>query len=160
MSTPRSALEWAIPVGSAVAVVALAVAFWGELPNPLAVRWNADGLPQTAGDRTRELLIGSIVVPATALLPLLLADRPREVGAQRTLVVTGHVLGTLGLGHRWRIVAANREVTHWQDAVSALPPTAVVAVGVLAGATGWWLSGHRRSHGDDQSGPPGRPDPG
>ncbi len=156
MNSLRVALEWAIPVGSAVAVVALAVAFWGELPDPVAVRWNAEGLPQVPGDRTRELLIGSVVVPATAVLPLLLAERPSEVGARRTLVVAGHVLGTLGLGHRWRIVAANREATHWQDAVSTLSPTAVVAVGVLAGAVGWWLSGHRRR---DGGGPPGAAGP-
>ena len=145
--TSRRPLEWAIPVATTIGTLAVAVAFAGDLPDPVATGWAEDGTPYARGSRLRELAVGPIVVAVAALVPVAAANRVAEVGAARTLVVAGHTLGTLGLGNRWRVIDANRQMTHWEEAVGPTSPLAFVTLAVITGLIGWLVSAHRRSAG-------------
>ncbi len=154
MTSSGRLLEWAIPLVTTVGTLAVAVAFANDLPDPVATGWSEDGTPNARGSRLRELAAGPIVVAAVALAPVAAANRVAEVGAARTLVVVGHALGTLGLGNRWRVIHANRQTTHWADAVEPMPPLTFVALAVTAGLIGWFISAHRGADGADGERPP------
>jgi uncharacterized membrane protein len=150
---PRRELEWVLPVTGVLTSAAVAVAFAGELPDPIATRWTPSGNPDAASGRFGELTIGTLVIAFFALMPVAMADRATGIGPRRTMVVVGHVLTTFGTGHRLRTVTANQAADHWTDATVGLPVMPIVFTAVAAGLAGWWLSGHRRepprNHGDE-----------
>ncbi len=147
MTSPSRLLEGAIPVATTVGTLAIVIAFANDLPDPLATGWTEDGVPHARGSRLRELAVGPIMVAVVALVPVAAANRVTEVGAARTLVVIGHALGTLGFGNRWRVIDANRQAPHWEEAVGPASPLTFVALAVVAGLIGWFVSAHRPAAG-------------
>lgn len=137
-----------LPLMAVTVVLLMAVGFAGELPDPVASAWDADGAPVDSASRLVELAAGVAITGASAVVPLLLSNRVRRQVGQRLLVVAAHVLPVLFAGHRWRLIEANRGAASWEVAMSGVDPAGVYALAAAAALWGWWAS-RDRGDGDD-----------
>lgn len=141
MKVHRRLVMWIIPAGLLAAIVAIPVAAWSSLPDPMASHWGWSGAPNGALPRLGLVgLNAGIFIVMWAAVARLAHHAPREAAGLRAgLYFTGGLLA----GLQWFIVAANRGVGDWRQAKSSSLSTivVVVAVAIASGWIGWRLSG-------------------
>ena len=136
----RSIITFIIPAFMLAAVVAVPLVFADRLPDPVASHWGISGEPD--GYMPLWLLVtiaGGIVL--FAWLALVLADRRGTASSSMVAVV--YFIGSLIVALQVLTVWANLDAPSWDAAknVGLAHVAGVVAVAVLAGAIGWFLSG-------------------
>lgn len=115
------------------AVVALGVAWWSRLPEPVATHWGFSGRPDGHGPRWLLVLLPALIVSGTTAV----AARGGRRGVRSVWFTgLGPTLGSIGLGVGVLALHANLEAETWRDAknVSLAAFLGIIAAAALVGA--------------------------
>lgn len=139
------------PLGARVAEAALptliavasAVAPWvlrPRLPDPMATHWGLDGRPDASMPFVVDAVLFAVLLALVAWLPLRLA-RDADRRTARTQVATANGVAVMLGAVRWLALDANAGAAEWRDADPLTPVmlAAVLVLGGLGAALGWWL---------------------
>ncbi|MDA3023744.1 MAG: hypothetical protein O3C70_03420, partial [Actinomycetota bacterium] len=142
--TPVPLRELVLPL---LAVVYAAVEPWrlrARLPDPIAIHWGVDGMPDASAPLVVDALVMLGVTALVTLIPLLAAGGAHRRDA-RVLVAVGQGMGAFFVLLRHRTLALNVDASVWSDAGAlTLADLGLLALLVLpAAALGWWLAGAR-----------------
>ena len=142
--TPVPLRELVLPL---LAVVYAAVEPWrlrARLPDPIAIHWGVDGMPDASAPLVVDALVMLGVTALVTLIPLLAAGGAQRRDA-RVLVAVGQGMGAFFVLLRHRTLALNVDASVWSDAGAlTLADLGLLALLVLpAAALGWWLAGAR-----------------
>ena len=120
------------------------VAFWSRYPDPLAVHWEFSGPPN--GEMALTVYAALLATGLIVAWGALIAGARQTMPSAPLTAVTYFIMGLLAAVNA-QIVAANLDAATWEEAdeMSAALFFAVLVVGAVAGAVGWFAAGG--SHG-------------
>jgi len=139
--TPTPRRELVLPALAVAATALLPLAYRDRLPDPVAVHWGVDGLPDGSATIAFDAVSMVALVLLIAVAPVWAAGRA-ERRAARLLVGVSHGTAAMFAVLRWRTLAANADAATWQDAtpIAGADLLGLAAVALVAGALGWWLA--------------------
>jgi len=120
------------------------VAFWSRYPDPLAVHWEFSGPPN--GEMALSVYAALLAAGLILTWGALIAGARQSMPSAPLAAVTYFIMGLLAAVNA-QIVVANLDAATWEaaDEMSAALFVAVLVVGAVAGAVGWFAAGG--SHG-------------
>jgi len=142
--TPIPRRELIVPLLAVVFVAAEPWRLRARLPDPVAIHWGIDGLPDGSAPFIVDAVLLLAITALLALVPLLVAGRADRRGA-RVLVAVAHGTAGMHVMLRHRTLTLNVDATDWSAAGAfALRDLGLLLLAALAvGVLGWWLSAGR-----------------
>lgn len=114
--------------------------FFSRYPDPIAVHWGFSGPPN--GEMPLSAYVALLAVAMLLTWGALAAGARQSMPPAPLTAVTYFIMGLLAAVNA-QIVVANLDADSWEsaDSMSLVLVVAVVAVGVIAAAVGWFLAG-------------------
>ncbi len=144
----RRLLEWTPSVIATVLAVMVPLVYWARLPEPMAVHWGTDNMPDGAASRWVDLVMLAVATAVVTLGPLFAARTPMARSTARLLVAVAWSTAVIFGALRLITVSANLDVTVWQQAkpLSGWVLLWLLGASIIAGVVGAWVAGDRSVH--------------
>jgi len=141
---PRALLvrELALPLLALLVVAVLPLLVWSRLPDPIAVHWGVDGLPDGSAPVVVDAVLMAVAAALVAFLPPLAAARG-DRGTARAMLALSHGMAALLVLLRWSTLERNLDATVWTEAgtTSLLDVVLLLLLAAPFALIGWWLGG-------------------
>lgn len=132
-----------IPFLLVVALGALFITSWSDLPEPMAIHWGISGEPD--GSFPRLATAGLLIVLFVAVWFAVYRSVRRSPHEASSFVAGLFAIGGLLVGAAWLMIQANEGRADWRAAgeFGLLRAVGLVVFAVVAGAIGWFAAGGR-----------------